>query len=138
MNFEKIISTKSYQELKDRFQDSFERIDGANTIDSIGIYRTILRLKLAIRGEINVDFPAKIRLSQIGRSTKLIIKINPTKIIVMSIVFAGLLGSVFYFAYNKITPAVIFGLVTGLFSFLMIRRAVYKSLDDYTRNLIPK
>lgn len=138
MNLEKVISTKSYQELNDRFRNCFERIDGANTIDSTEIYKTILKLKLEIRGEINVDFPANIRLTQMGRATKLSIKINPIKIIVMSVIFASLLGSVFYFVYSSIIIAFIFGLVTGFFSFLMMRRAVYKSLEEYSQNLILK
>jgi hypothetical protein len=136
VKFNKTISNPSFQEVSERFENHFDRVENQDTVDSIDLYRTILRLEIKIKGNMNMEFPAKLKLTKKGLTTHLNIKLDQTKTIVVSIIAAVLLGGVFYLVYQNVTNAGVFGLLLGIVFYISLRNEVSKSLTKYAKNLI--
>lgn len=134
MNYKRKVARPEYFKLVDLFDQQFEKVEIQSTSLT---YETILRLKIDLRFEMNINFPAKIFLLKDGILSNIKISINSGKIIFGSIFMFGLTTSISYIIHPSLY-ANLFGLFSGLFVYFMAKKQVEKELEEYLKKLLNK
>ena len=132
MKYTKKIAKPDYYELIDLFDDRFEKVEIKTSHLK---YRTVIRLKINLRFEMNVNFHSYLTLIKDGVLTKVKITINNKKIILGSILMFSF-TTIFIYLIHPTLSSLLFGVISGLIVYFMTKNQVERGLKNYLRNLL--
>lgn len=132
MKYIQKVAKPDYYALIDLFDDRFEKVEIKTSHFK---YRTVIRLKINLRFEMNINFHAYFTLIKDGVLTKVKITINGTKIILLSLLMFGFIAVITYLIHPSFF-SLLFGLISGLLVYFMIKIQVQRELKKYLRNLL--
>lgn len=134
MKYIQEIINPSYSELVELFDQRFER--AINNQSEFG-YKTMLRLKVNLKAETTIDFPMQLIVKEKGKKTHIVSNVSLVKIYVLSFIIFGLISVIRYYIQPDLY-ALIFGVISGLITYVLARRQVKKELEKYFSDLFRK
>ncbi|MCH2232448.1 MAG: hypothetical protein MK105_19080 [Crocinitomicaceae bacterium] len=143
----KKISNHTYEEFNTFLAKRFEEGEtdlSSQTIDSVGLYKTRLKIKLKIRRSIydissgiNMEFPATVQLRTVRNYCMLELNLDITRIWVYSLIFVVLFSAVM-FIETPLFFSIGFAIFGGAILFFLLYYKTQKGLKEYADSLVDK
>jgi len=137
MKYTKLVAKPEYSKLVLLFDKRFEKVEVKEIDIEKLVYKTILRLKIRLRFDMNMNFTAKLILTKKGLLTSIGVSINYLKIIILSLIMFVFFSTISYLIKPS-TYSYLFGLIAALIVLIIAKKQINQELKFYLKNLLDK